>query len=286
MWLDGTSAGNHKWQTQGYREWDKNNKPEEIADLSFERRWFSEKENNGYEIFTPKKLPIQLPMPLGFCDAGSVHKLVLKGKWKPPLADSTPQVVFRINKTHELFHWELKEGDKTKGPHEYHVWAKEKKVQRPSSIVKLSKMDLDMNTSPDFNLTITCINFNSTGQFKVELNSWDPSKGMPRDEEDWDIEADMNTTLVPDNVTAIDILGNMEVEYAGFTMSGCLALAPNGLVVEMKGDDCTKQLDGVCEHQSCYTVEGHECVFPFDYKGVTVHNCTSVDVYQPWCATG
>ena len=43
--------------------------------------------------------------------------------------------------------------------------------------------------------------------------------------------------------------------------------------------------DYLCEHQSCYTKEGFECIFPFTYKDVVQTKCTSEDVYQPWCAT-
>ena len=224
-------------------------------------------------------------MPLGFCDAGSTYKFVIKGMWKTPIAEISPQVVFRMNATHEIFHWDFREGDKVRGPHKYHVWAREKRNNKTSSVVTLSNMDLNLKQIPNFNMTITCVDFNATGKFKVELNYWDPANGLPRNSNEWDIDANMDTVLVPDDVTEVEILGNIQVEYAGFTMDGCLALAPNGMVVEMKGDDCMKTLDGVCEHQSCYTVEGNECIFPFDYKGVTYYNCTSVDVYQPWCAT-
>ena len=237
-------------------------------------------------MFCPKRLPVKMRMPLGFCDAGSTYKFIIKGKWKTPIAEISPQIVFRMNKTHEVFHWDFREGDKVRGPHKYHIWAKEKRDNKTSSAVTLSSMDLNLKKIPDFNMTITCVDFNTSGKFKVELNYWDSSNGLPRDSYDWDIDAPMATVLNPDDVTEVEILGNIEVEYAGCTMDGCLALAPNGLVIEMKGDDCTVPLDGVCEHQSCYTMEGNECVFPFDYKEVTYYNCSSVDVYQPWCATG
>ena len=106
---------------------DENNKPEEISDLSVKRKWFSEVEDNDYEVFSPRRLPVKIRMPLGFCDAGSTYKFIIKGKWKTPIAEISPQIVFRMNKTHEVFHWDFREGDKVKGPHKYHVWAKEKR---------------------------------------------------------------------------------------------------------------------------------------------------------------
>ena len=80
--------------------------------------------------------------------------------------------------------------------------------------------------------------------------------------------------------------GSMEVTFAGFSSPGCLSLAPNGLIVEQSGSQCEEPQDALCEHQSCYTKDGFECVFPFSYKGVSHDQCISEDVYQPWCATG
>ena len=66
----------------------------------------------------------------------------------------------------------------------------------------------------------------------------------------------------------------------------CLSLAPNGLILQQFGAECNQSQDALCEHQSCYTKEGFECLFPFSYKGVVHDQCISEDVYQPWCATG
>ena len=34
----------------------------------------------------------------------------------------------------------------------------------------------------------------------------------------------------------------------------------------------------------CQTENGQTCIFPFNYKGTTYHQCPSVDNNVPWCA--
>jgi hypothetical protein len=168
----------------------------------------------------------------------------------------------------------------------------ETRDNKTASTVNLTEWDVDMRNPQPFNLSISCADYNGTGVgiFKVILNSWDSTgdpNGLNRTSGVWDIDAQMNSMLDPKDVAFVDIFGtSMELDYVGFTSPGCLAVAPNGRVVEMAGADCNQALDAVCEHQSCYTKEGDECVFPFVYKQVTYINCSTVDVYQPWCATG
>lgn len=69
-------------------------------------------------------------------------------------------------------------------------------------------------------------------------------------------------------------------------LKGCLTLQSNGRVVPVYGVDCNQSLPTVCEHQVCYTHQGFECIFPFVYKNITYRNCSSQDVYKPWCPTG
>lgn len=119
---------------------------------------------------------------------------------------------------------------------------------------------------------------------------WDPGhdpNGLARDPANWDLEyTGGDRALDPANIDTVVIkTGDMEIHYAGVTQPKCLGLSSTGLVVPMAGPDCEVQRPAVCEHQSCYTKEGDECVFPFMYKGITHTKCISEDVYKPWCAT-
>ena len=69
-------------------------------------------------------------------------------------------------------------------------------------------------------------------------------------------------------------------------IQGCLTLAPNGRVVPKFGQACEESLPTLCEYQACYTHDGFPCIFPFKYKDVEYRNCSSTDLYEPWCPTG
>ena len=121
------------------------------------------------------------------------------------------------------------------------------------------------------------------------FNYWDPGhdpNGISRDSANWDIEYTGDTTLDPADIDVVIIkTGDMGIYYAGITEDKCLGLSPTGLIVPLSGAECLEQRFTVCEHQSCYTKQGDECVFPFTYKGNPHTKCISEDVYLPWCAT-
>ena len=292
LWIDGHTAGNNSWQTLGFRELDKNRWPTDVRDLSPSRTWFVEADDTDSQMFTPKKLPVRLEMPADFCAAGSVQVLLLTGFiTSGPIS---PQIVFGMNRTTEVFHWDFRAATATT-PQEYSVWAMEAKTNKTSSTVTLSEMDVvDPKNPQNFNLTVSCADYNGTGSassqlFKVVMNYWDPTgdpHGLARASSAWDVDAPTYSVLAPADVTFVDVLGSMELDYVGFTTPGCLAVAPNGRVVELAGQECDQPRDAVCEHQSCYTHEGDECIFPFEYKGVEYTQCATEDVYLPWCVTG
>ena len=240
------------------------------------------------EVFFPKTLPIKIYPPAGLCDPNSKQKFYMKGEWFTGKVTDNPLITFKVNSTTILFQFEFRPGDGKGNFSKYGVWS----VLNGLNVTNGSEVvlrDLDPKLgSVEYNLTVTCANFAATGTFKVIVNYWDPKgdpNGIVRNSSNWDIVAPINKSVGIENVSEVKIQGFMTVYYAGFTADQCLGLYPNGLVISLSGTDCTQTNYAVCEHKSCYTTQGNECVFPFYYKNVLYKKCTSVDVYLPWCAT-
>ena len=245
--------------------------------------------NSLKEVFFPKSLPVKIYSPGGLCDPHSRQKFYMKGLWTTGKITDNPLITFKVNSTTMLFVFEFRPGDGKTTYSRYGVWSVLNGLNATQgSEVVLSDLDPKLGTI-EYNLTVTCVNFASTGTFRVVVNYWDPTgdpNEIARNSTNWDVTAPMNKLVGIDDVSEIRIQGSsMTVYYAGFTADQCLGLAPNGLVLSLSGTDCTASNKAVCEYKSCYTTQGNECVFPFYYKNVLYKKCTSTDVYIPWCAT-
>jgi Fibronectin type II domain len=257
--------------------------------LSFIFRTAINKPNKSpYEVYFPKSLPVKIWPTDGLCDLNSGQGFYMKGQWFTGKISENPMITFKVNATSTLFQFEFRPGDGKANFSKYVAWSMLNGVNSTVvSEVVLKDLDPSLDVI-DYNLTITCDNFNTTGTFKIVVNYWNPNgdpNGILRNSSNWDTVAPMNNAVKIADVSEVRIQGVMNVYYAGFTANQCLGIAPNGLVLTLSGTDCGTQRKAVCEYKSCYTTQGNECVFPFYYKNVLYKNCTSEDVYLPWCAT-
>ena len=85
--------------------------------------------------------------------------------------------------------------------------------------------------------------------------------------------------------------------YSNFEPSNatsCVIMVPSGSI-EISNTECFQKNHALCSFRSCLTTEAEECIFPFKYSNktadgfeteLTYYECSTVDLYQPWCPTG
>lgn len=122
-----------------------------------------ERLNSETEFNFPASKTIRLVPPSDMCDTSSLKKLFIKGQWNFNKRPSNSSIIYKLNKTTELFHFEFIPGDKTIS-HKYSVWSMTHDQNRGLNTVDMVDYD---KTNLQFNISITCKDFSSTGKFKV-----------------------------------------------------------------------------------------------------------------------
>ena len=259
-----------------------------MQDYSLDNMWYDYPVSGQYKAFYPKKTPIEFKMEKNFCRENSKSKFYVKGKFLRIPKDSensiSPQIIFETNSNTQVLHLDFKLASKENQLSAYYVWSKLFGENLTVDYRELPKFRL----KDSFNLSISCSEFLNSGKWKIEMNLWDSLEfpnGLPRNPLDWDLNYYVNMSLNPENVQKVYVIGNWQIDFAGFTSEHCLGLGSNGLIVPQAAEACDVPRKYLCEYQSCYTTDGFPCIFPFKYKGTKHTKCISEDVYMPWCPT-
>ena len=232
-----------------------------------------------------------MKMPPDFCTSANNHIFVLSGKFKVKKWGKPPEVIFQSNDSYQLLHWKVVQVNQSYYNMSVFSKFKDKLVEAEAKSLHLKRLNLTRDTN--FNVSILCTYDSAGNKTEFEINVNVPDGPNPEYNPDWGID-DFKVTnetwdlLDSNNVEEVIVKGDsaIDLDFAGFTSPGCLSLSPNGLVEEIKDEKCVDtEMKALCEHQSCYTKEGFECIFPFTYKDKQYHKCISEDVYQPWCPT-
>ena len=119
--------------------------------------------NSKTEMFYPGAKNIKIYPPNDLCDANSLKKLYIKGQFNFGKKISSSSIIFKLNRTTELFHFEFIPGEKDV-LHKYSVWSMTHGINRTSQTLDL----VDFNKKEmEFNISITCEGFDTTGKVKV-----------------------------------------------------------------------------------------------------------------------
>ena len=115
-------------------------------------------------MHNPTGKTLKLQPPGDICDTSSQKKLFIKGQWNLKKKASASSIIYKINQTTELFHFEFIPGEKNTS-HRYSVWSMTNGNNRTSITIDLVDYD---KTNLQFNISITCKDFGSTGKLKVK----------------------------------------------------------------------------------------------------------------------
>lgn len=75
---------------------------------------------------------------------------------------------------------------------------------------------------------------------------------------------------------------------------GCATLLPSGIIKPWWGNMCKKEKHSLCEYKACFATDGEQCIFPFNYRNISLDGeitelvydkCTSISLHRPWCPT-
>ena len=116
------------------------------------------------------------------------------------------------------------------------------------------------------------------GLHQVEGNDWSYLDGTP-------VEPELFQDLNPSSWFE-------DTEPSNATT--CAMVLPSGQI-EASNIGCSLKKPALCSYRTCLTTDGDDCVFPFKYRNktndgfeteLTYHECSTVDLYKPWCPTG
>ena len=275
IYIDGVVEEKFLWNTTVER---RNNfaTPDEIIDYSKERSWVQAQIAAGNLLKNMEK-GVKFEFKPELCEENLEFRVWGNFSSKR-LEVNKPVIKAIVDKDNIAFRWVFYKGgligDDDDLTDEFTVNAIVDGEANP--VVQVPLPDLDLKTSLNFTLMLDCPNRPNIGQkFEVTLNN------------EWTGVISLNKTWI-NKIHTLQLSGGLSIDtaaYMGTPEDSCLTLAPNGRVVPQYDQNCQQWRPTVCEHQFCYTRDGFDCILPFKYKDITYRNCSSQDLFKPWCPT-
>lgn len=274
IWIDGRVEDQFIWNTTVPRV---NNfaNPNNIVDYSKERSWVESLRAAGTLVENEEKgLKFQFHQAL--CEDNLEFRVW--GNFSSKRLDvNRPVIKAIVDKNNIAFRWVFYKGgvigDDADETDAFTVNAVVDGQQTP--VVEVPLPGLDLKNHLNFTLVLDCPKEGSNRYFDITMN------------DEWTGRVKFNDSWVP-GIHTLQLAGGIETgtaAYMGDPEKSCLLLTKNGRVEPKYDGDCDQSLPTVCEHQFCYTRDGFQCIFPFTYKGIVYKNCSSQDLFKPWCPT-